>query len=215
SCRPKPPPPAVCDAQCQLNKKIIKEREELEQGAKNIPQPSPGDPSRANGNPALCPVAPNQPATVVGAQDDLTDETSAWSDQQYQSALDEVGSVVDSVANTGGHNWLSMGMTGDPSLGDRIGGWFGDEPIQQKLGKEVFVDPLVETYEACEAAVQMEGHAENWQQCKTGLALTALGFTGGGKVGHRSNRRRPRSRRNRRTLGRRPSRSRDRRKGRC
>jgi hypothetical protein len=28
----------------------------------------------------------------------------------------------------------------------------------------------------------MENYATTWQQCKTGVALTALGFTGGGKV---------------------------------
>ncbi|MEI8413113.1 MULTISPECIES: LamG-like jellyroll fold domain-containing protein [unclassified Kribbella] len=106
---PKPPP--TCDKQCQLNKKTKKEREQLEDDAKNIPQPPPGDPSCANGNPALCPVEPTQPATVVGPQDDLTDETSDWSDELHQNALDQTGSVIGNVANTGGYNWFNMGMS--------------------------------------------------------------------------------------------------------
>jgi hypothetical protein len=40
----------------------------------------------------------------------LTDETSDWSDQQYQNALDEVGSVAGSVDSTGRYNWFTMGL---------------------------------------------------------------------------------------------------------
>ncbi|NIK58320.1 RHS repeat-associated core domain-containing protein [Kribbella shirazensis] len=103
-CGPKPPP--KCDAQCQLEKKIEKERDELEDEAKTVVQPPPGDPVCASGNP-LCPTDPSQPATVVSSGDDLTDETSAWSDQQYQNALDTAGSVVASVKNTGSYNWFN------------------------------------------------------------------------------------------------------------
>lgn len=110
----KPKPPQVCDPQCQLIKKIQQERDDLEHDAKNIPQPPPGDPSCANGNPALCPVEPTQPATVIGAQDDLTTETRNWSDQQYQNALNETGSVVASIGTTGSHNWFNMGIGGVP-----------------------------------------------------------------------------------------------------
>jgi RHS repeat-associated protein len=114
NCGPKPPP--KCDAECQLKKKIKKERDELEQEAQTIDQPPPGDPVCASGNP-LCPGDPSQPATVVTSGDDLTDETTAWSAQQYQNALDTTGSVVDSVGTTGGYNWFTMGLGGRPSMG--------------------------------------------------------------------------------------------------
>ncbi|GAB2648965.1 RHS repeat domain-containing protein [Kribbella swartbergensis] len=122
SCRPKPPSPPVCDAQCHLQKKIKKEREQLEHDAKNVPQPPPGDPSCTNGNPALCPVSPTQPAAVVGAKDNLTDATSDWSDQQHQNALNQVGSVVATVSSTGSHNWFHMGMGNLPMINSPCGG---------------------------------------------------------------------------------------------
>ncbi|MEU4192303.1 LamG-like jellyroll fold domain-containing protein [Kribbella sp. NPDC026611] len=174
-CDPKPPPP--CDAAC-------KKRKELDRDAKDTAEPPPGDPSCANGNPALCPVNPDQPSTIVGPADDLTDETSDWSNQQYQTALNDGGSVVGSVADTGRYNWFTMSLTNDPSIGRKIGEWLGDgKPIQQKVGDEVFVDPLVQTYQACAAAVQMEGdYSSNWRACKIGLALTGLGFSGAGEV---------------------------------
>ncbi|TCC36938.1 LamG-like jellyroll fold domain-containing protein [Kribbella sindirgiensis] len=105
SCKQKPPP--RCDAQCQLKKKVKKEREDLEQDAKTISQPPPGDPVCANGNPALCPGDPTTPATVVTSEGDLTDETADWSNQQYQTALDTAGSVISNVASTGNYNWFN------------------------------------------------------------------------------------------------------------
>ncbi|MDX3004417.1 EndoU domain-containing protein [Kribbella solani] len=77
-------------------------------------------------------------------------------------------------------------MTTDPggsSISRKVAEWFGGgKPVQQKVGDELFVDPIVDTYQACAGAVQMDDYATNWEQCKTGLALTGLGFTGGGKV---------------------------------
>ncbi|WP_350274913.1 LamG-like jellyroll fold domain-containing protein [Kribbella sp. HUAS MG21] len=127
-CGPKPPP--KCDAQCQLKKKIKAEQDELEHEAKTIDQPPPGDPVCASGNP-LCPTDPSQPATVVTSGDDLTDETTAWSDQQYQHALDSTGSVVDSVGTTGSYNWFNSiqichsancGHPGQPAIAGAPGG---------------------------------------------------------------------------------------------
>ncbi|WP_169501861.1 HNH endonuclease signature motif containing protein, partial [Kribbella catacumbae] len=54
-----------------------------------------------NGNQSLCPTDPNQPATVIGVQGDLTDETRDWAGQQYQNALDQTGSVIASASQTG------------------------------------------------------------------------------------------------------------------
>ncbi|MEV4260224.1 RHS repeat-associated core domain-containing protein [Kribbella sp. NPDC049584] len=186
-CGPKPPPPPVCDAQCQLNKKIKKEKDQLEQDAKTNKQPPPGNPVCATGNP-LCPGDPTTPATVVGAQGDLTTETTAWSNQQYQNALNQYGSVISSVSVTSSYNPFTMSLSGDggdgSSLGAKIAGWFGGgKPIQQKVGDELFVDPVVDTAKACAAVVNTEGdYSTNLQNCKTGLALTALGFSGGGEA---------------------------------
>nr|WP_238353153.1 RHS repeat-associated core domain-containing protein [Kribbella solani] len=133
-CGPKPPPPPVCDPQCQLNKKIKNERDQLEQDAQNVNQPPPGDPVCASGNP-LCPTNPTTPATIVGPQGDLTNETSAWSDQQYKDALNKYGSVISSVGTTGDYNWFNMGIGGGLSstnnpacevcAGGGAGGWGG------------------------------------------------------------------------------------------
>jgi RHS repeat-associated protein len=130
-CGPKPPPPPICDAQCQLNKKIKKERDDLEQDAKTIKQPPPGNPFCASGNP-LCPGDPSQPATVVTSGGDLTDETSAWSNQQYETALNQYGSVISSVSTTGTYNWFNSiqicdsadcgGEPGEPQVGGEVGG---------------------------------------------------------------------------------------------
>jgi hypothetical protein len=126
SCKPKPPPPPKCDAQCQLNKKAQKERDDLEQDAKTISQPPPGDPVCANGNPALCPGDPTTPATVVTSGGDLTQETVDWSNQQYQTALDQYGSVISNVAATGGYNWFN-GINGSQQCksADCLGPGFG------------------------------------------------------------------------------------------
>ena len=70
----------------------------------------------------------------------------------------------------------------DSSTSTRVAKWMGGMGITQNVGEELFIKPAVETYEACKAAVQMENYATNWQQCQTGVALTALGFTGGGKI---------------------------------
>ncbi|MFI6674847.1 LamG-like jellyroll fold domain-containing protein [Kribbella sp. NPDC050469] len=118
----KPKPPVVCDPECQLKKKTIEEREEIERDAKTVPQPPPGDPVCTNGNPSLCPVEPIQPATVVGAQDDLTDETSNWSDQQHQNALNQTGSVVASIGTTSSYSWLSSFQLPDLIPPCRCGG---------------------------------------------------------------------------------------------
>ena len=112
-CEPKPPPPPTCDAQCQLKKKIQKEKDELEQDAKTVRQPPPGNPVCATGNP-LCPSNPSQPATVVTSGGDLTDETTAWSDQQYKNALNAAGSVID-ASSTGTYNWFTASFGAGPS----------------------------------------------------------------------------------------------------
>ena len=141
----------------------------------------------AAGNP-LCPTNPAQPATVVTSGNDLTGETTAWSNQQYQTALNEYGSVVSSVSATSTYNPFTMSMSGeggdDSSLGAKIAGWFGGgKPIQQKVGDELFVDPVVDTAEACAALAHPDGdYSTNSQNCKTGLALTGLGFSGGGEA---------------------------------
>jgi RHS repeat-associated protein len=93
-CKPKPP---VCDAECKRKKKIEKERQEQEDNAKNNEQEQPGNPVCATGNPS-CPGDPNQPATVIGAQDDLTDETRDGANLQYQTALAQTGSVIGSIS---------------------------------------------------------------------------------------------------------------------
>jgi RHS repeat-associated protein len=123
-CGRKPPP--KCDPQCQLNKKVKKEREDIEQDAKNIAQPPPGDPACANGNPALCPGDPTTPATVVTSGGDLTEETVDWSNQQYQDALNQYGSVISNVSTTGSYNWFN-GINGSQQCksADCLGPGFG------------------------------------------------------------------------------------------
>ncbi|TDO68097.1 RHS repeat-associated protein [Kribbella sp. VKM Ac-2571] len=134
-CGPKPPP--KCDPQCQLNKKVKKERDDLEQDAKTIAQPPPGDPVCANGNPALCPGDPTTPATVVTSGGDLTQETVDWSNQQYQNALHTAGSVVHSVSATGSYNWFngiaiceSADCLGGPELPRMTGGSVGRGSVE-------------------------------------------------------------------------------------
>ncbi|MGW6282942.1 RHS repeat-associated core domain-containing protein [Kribbella sp. NPDC055071] len=135
------PPPPPCDAQCQLRKKIQQEQEDIENDAKTKKQPPPGDPSCANGNPALCSVDPSQPATIVGPGGDLTSETSQWSDQQYQNALNQYGSVVATVGKTENIDWFNMGFnprgdtagTGGASVGP--GGAIGSIALGTALGQ--------------------------------------------------------------------------------
>lgn len=115
SCKPKPPPPPKCDAECQLKKKINKEREQIDNDAQNKTHTPPGDPVCASGNP-LCPTDPSQPATVVTSGGDLTNETAAWSNQQYQNALNAAGSVIN-ASSTGTYNWFSMGLGAGPTMG--------------------------------------------------------------------------------------------------
>ncbi|TQJ17751.1 RHS repeat-associated core domain-containing protein [Kribbella jejuensis] len=125
-CGPKPPPPPTCDAQCQLKKKIQKEKDELEQDAKTVKQPPPGNPVCATGNP-LCPSDPSQPATVVTSGGDLTDETTAWSDQQYKNALNAAGSVID-ASSTGTYNWFDTDFKepqGGGGTSGGVGGGYG------------------------------------------------------------------------------------------
>ncbi|MEU8227944.1 polymorphic toxin-type HINT domain-containing protein, partial [Kribbella sp. NPDC048915] len=129
NCGPKPPP--KCDPQCQLTKKIKKERDDLEQEAKTIAQPPPGDPVCANGNP-LCPTDPSRPATVVTSGGDLTNETANWSTEQYETALDSAGSVASDVSDTHKMSWLDRmneyGLPGShANVGDKFGQWFYDE----------------------------------------------------------------------------------------
>ncbi|MER7249757.1 LamG-like jellyroll fold domain-containing protein [Kribbella sp. NPDC000426] len=131
-CDPKPPPPPVCDAACKKRKEAEEKRKDLEQEAKTVVQPPPGDPTCASGNP-LCPGDPSQPATVVTSGGDLTNETADWSDQQYQDALNQYGSVISSVSTTGTYNWFDMGLTkpgtiydpGEPSSGWGMAGAAG------------------------------------------------------------------------------------------
>jgi RHS repeat-associated protein len=100
-CKPDPPRGPICDAECERRKKIERERDKLENDAQTIPQGPPGNPSCTNGNPTLCPTNPNQPATVIGAQDDLTNETTDYAQQLYQQTLNRTGSVIESVSSTG------------------------------------------------------------------------------------------------------------------
>ena len=59
-------------------------------------------------------------------------------------------------------------------------GYGGGNP-SKAVGEALFIDPAIETYEACKAAI-LQPSPGNKQQCEIGVALTALGFTGGGKV---------------------------------
>jgi hypothetical protein len=130
-CQPKPPPPPVCDAVCQNQKKSKKERDQLEQDAKTIQQPPPGNPVCASGNP-LCPTGPAQPATVVTSGGDLTNETTAWSDQQYKNALNQYGSVISSVSTTGSYNWFTGIQICDSADCDSAD--CGGEPGEPQIG---------------------------------------------------------------------------------
>jgi hypothetical protein len=70
----------------------------------------------------------------------------------------------------------------DHRRGSKVARWFGGGNPTQKVGEELFINPAVDTYDACKAAVQMENFGSNWPQCKTGVVLTGLGFTGSGKA---------------------------------
>lgn len=72
--------------------------------------------------------------------------------------------------------------TTEPSNGQRVVRWLHEKPLGERAAEELVVKPVTETYEACKAAIQGENYQANWQSCKTGAALTTLGFTGGGKV---------------------------------
>jgi hypothetical protein len=141
-------------------------RDHNEDDGKNDPKDPPGNPACTNGNVSLCPFDPTEPTTIVGPKDDLTGETGDYADSLYQQILNQTGSVVGTVSSDDPSTWLF-----DP-----------DKSIQQRLGEELIVDPLVDTYKACAAAVQMPTDADKWKQCEIGVGLTALSFTGGGKV---------------------------------
>jgi hypothetical protein len=58
---------------------------------------------------------------------------------------------------------MSLSGSDEPSISSRIAKWFGGgKSPQQKIGEEAFVDPLVETYQACASAVQMDNYASSW-----------------------------------------------------
>ncbi|GAB3933062.1 hypothetical protein GCM10029976_039870 [Kribbella albertanoniae] len=135
-CDPKPPPPPACDPQCQLKKKIEKERERIEDEGKNDPKPPPGNPTCTNGNTSLCPISPTRPGGIVTTWDDLTDETGDYADSIYQQTLNQTGSVIGTVGTTGSYNWFNMGMlpTGFNPKGDNSGvagsGYGGGPTVQ-------------------------------------------------------------------------------------
>ena len=83
--------------------------------------PKGADPVCANGNLALCPGDPTTPATVVTSGGSLTGETVDWSNQQYQNALNQYGSVISNVATTGNYNWFTTSLGGKPSMGSAAG----------------------------------------------------------------------------------------------
>jgi hypothetical protein len=89
-----------------MHDKVNNERKQINNDAHNKAQPPPGDPVCASGNPR-CPSNPAQPATVVTSGNDLTSETTAWSNQQYKNALNTVGSVIHDVSTTGSYNWFN------------------------------------------------------------------------------------------------------------
>lgn len=133
-----PKPPEICDAECQRKKKIKKEHDRLEDDAKNKDHQPPGQPSCANGNPDLCPGNPNKPATVVGPENDDTDENSDGADTQYQNALNTTGSVIESVGTTtcfcsiiggGGGGGGLGGLGGIGGRGGLLGGLTGGQVI--------------------------------------------------------------------------------------
>ncbi|MFC9690939.1 LamG-like jellyroll fold domain-containing protein [Kribbella sp. NPDC056951] len=100
-----------------------RQRERIEHDAKTNPQAPPGNPLCTNGNAYLCPQTVGQPTTVVGPQNDLTDETGDYSDTLYQQTLNQTGSVVGTVGTTGSYNWFSMGMLpGSDPIGVEHGG---------------------------------------------------------------------------------------------
>jgi hypothetical protein len=133
-CHPTPPPPPpICDPACKLKKKIDKERQDLDNNAQNNPHNPPGTPACAAGNPG-CPGNPYQPATVVGPNDDQTDENQAGADQTLQNALNQTGSVIGEVATPiqyyppqgGGTNSSgSLGLAPSGTLGWSLGGLLG------------------------------------------------------------------------------------------
>ncbi len=104
-CKSSPPKP-VCDPECQRRQQVIETREEIETDAKTKPKPSPGDPTCASGNTALCPSDPKKPGTIVGPQGDLTSETSDYAGQLYQKTLKQVGSAVGETAKPPKQSWL-------------------------------------------------------------------------------------------------------------
>jgi hypothetical protein len=132
------PPKPKCDAECKRKQKIDKERKDLDNEAQNKNHNPPGTPDCANGNPALCPGNPNQPATTVGTGDDQTGENGAGADLTFQNALDQTGSVIGSVGLTmtfpyqkglppdGGGGTLGRGGGGGVVIGGTVagaGGW--------------------------------------------------------------------------------------------
>ncbi len=64
----------------------------------------------------------------------------------------------------------------------KVSNYFAPGKFGKNVTEDAVVEPVQETAEACKAAIQMQNYQANWQNCKTGTALTALGFTGGGKV---------------------------------
>jgi RHS repeat-associated protein len=121
--------------------------------------------------------AGGNPITGIELDGHMNKEES-YGGGQPPPPLDHEGQVgITQQANTSG----SPVETTKPSLSEKFVQRFGGNTTQ-KVGNELFVKPVEETVDACKAAFQMENYATTWQQCKTGVALTALSFTGAGKV---------------------------------
>ncbi|WP_410790922.1 RHS repeat-associated core domain-containing protein [Kribbella sp. C-35] len=70
----------------------------------------------------------------------------------------------------------------EPSTVQKVSSYFAPGQFGKNVTDDLVVEPVQETYEACKAAIQMQDYQTNWRACQTGIALTGLGFTGGGKA---------------------------------
>ena len=144
-CNPEPPPPPKCDRACELRKETIDTREKLDHDAQEIAVPPPGAPSCSNGNPSLCPTNPGGPSIVVGDYEDHSDDNGGYAEQLYKDAVDNLGSVIGSVAAAGSLNFSMFptnniekgggpagGAVGGP--GGSIGGGTGGGGVGGRVG---------------------------------------------------------------------------------
>jgi RHS repeat-associated protein len=138
--------------------------------------------------------------SYTGALADLNLGTDPWTSNRYafaggnpitgveidgHYAIDDYGDRISSetpLLTLPGPSPVTETQPTASSTRSKIAGWLTEKPLDKRATEELVVKPIQETYEACKAAIQMENYQANWQACQTGVVLTGLGFTGGGKA---------------------------------